>query len=358
MLKYLNKGISTPIAIGIILILFVLGSVTVYWQYSDMQKENIVGGEISIPEKEKVVEDKTADWKIHKSSKMAFSIKSPANLKTSFDTPILDVPSRADYFVATLFTEQKIEPKQGIKKDLMFIEIESWEEFSPVYGEGFTFKDFIDEEIVFFKSRWDSQLKEEDFVLDGNPAVKTSHVKYPILDSSYKQIVIMIYIQKERMYKINAWIDFEAQDTYLPIFNQILSTFKFIEDDKFAGWATHKNEEYEFQIKYPEDLLLSPPLRISSVEYTSSTSKYLGVRLGEFNNGCSLNIFRTDRDENINPFDETDIPVKMKRYAVSEKIEVGDKAYHFAMSVASHAVDPNACKSLLDEMLSTFKFLD
>ena len=50
MLKFLKKGISTPIAIGIILVLAVLVGGFTLWQYSKMQKEEI-GGEINIPEK-------------------------------------------------------------------------------------------------------------------------------------------------------------------------------------------------------------------------------------------------------------------------------------------------------------------
>ena len=37
------------------------------------------------------------------------------------------------------------------------------------------------------------------------------------------------------------------------IFNQILSTFKFIEKDETANWKTYRNEEYGFKVKYPED---------------------------------------------------------------------------------------------------------
>ena len=47
----LTKGISTPIAIGIILVLAVLAGGFTMWQYLEMQKEEIKEGEINIPSK-------------------------------------------------------------------------------------------------------------------------------------------------------------------------------------------------------------------------------------------------------------------------------------------------------------------
>lgn len=123
---------------------------------------------------------------------------------------------------------------------------------------------------------------------------------------------------------------------------------KEIKEDETANWKSYRNEEYGFEIKYPENQLLYPPLKTSLVEYVSNNYKYFGVRLGEFNNGCSLNIFKTDRSKNINPFDESDVPIKMRIYAVSKDIEFNNTTYHFGMSVASHAVNPDSCRLLLN----------
>jgi len=38
-------------------------------------------------------------------------------------------------------------------------------------------------------------------------------------------------------------------------FNQILSTFKFIETDETADWKTYRNEEYGFEVRYPEEFI-------------------------------------------------------------------------------------------------------
>jgi len=51
MWKYLNKGISTPIAISIILILVIAVGGFTWWQYSNMPEDNL---EVELPEKEEV----------------------------------------------------------------------------------------------------------------------------------------------------------------------------------------------------------------------------------------------------------------------------------------------------------------
>ncbi|KPJ57045.1 hypothetical protein AMJ49_02715 [Parcubacteria bacterium DG_74_2] len=66
MFKFLKKGISTPIAIGIILVLAILVGGVALWQYQEMQKEKLGVVEISVPEKEEapVVEEELEEEKI------------------------------------------------------------------------------------------------------------------------------------------------------------------------------------------------------------------------------------------------------------------------------------------------------
>lgn len=83
MFKFLNKGISTPVAMGIILILAIsIGGFT-WWQYLEVEKEKTNVSEVQIPEKEEV-EDETANWntyegKIEGTSNTYFSLKYPNN---------------------------------------------------------------------------------------------------------------------------------------------------------------------------------------------------------------------------------------------------------------------------------------
>jgi len=52
MFESLKKGISTPVAMGTILVLAILVGGVTYWQYQEIQKEELGGVEISVPEKE------------------------------------------------------------------------------------------------------------------------------------------------------------------------------------------------------------------------------------------------------------------------------------------------------------------
>ena len=71
MFKFLKKGISTSVAIGIILVLAIFVGGVTYWQYQDMQKEKLGGAEISVPEKEEapVAEEKTEEEEALETSK-------------------------------------------------------------------------------------------------------------------------------------------------------------------------------------------------------------------------------------------------------------------------------------------------
>ena len=53
MLNHLSKEISTPIAIGVVLVLAVLVGGFTLWQYSEMQEEEFGGVEITLPDKKK-----------------------------------------------------------------------------------------------------------------------------------------------------------------------------------------------------------------------------------------------------------------------------------------------------------------
>lgn len=88
--SHLNKGISTPLAIGVILVLVILvGSLTL-WQYSKIRKEETQLPESrkeetqlperKIPEQEEV-KDETADWEIYRNKEYGYEFKYPSNTK-------------------------------------------------------------------------------------------------------------------------------------------------------------------------------------------------------------------------------------------------------------------------------------
>ena len=60
----LNKTISTPIALTIILILAITVGVVDYWLYTEMQNIKLEVAELKIPEKKEIKEEKTEEVKI------------------------------------------------------------------------------------------------------------------------------------------------------------------------------------------------------------------------------------------------------------------------------------------------------
>lgn len=70
---YLNKGVPTPIAIGIILALTIMVGAIDYWQYSEIRDLKVAVTEMKIPEKK----DETLNWSFYTNEKYKFEIKYP-----------------------------------------------------------------------------------------------------------------------------------------------------------------------------------------------------------------------------------------------------------------------------------------
>ncbi len=103
--KYLNKEISTPIAISIILILVILVGGFTWWQYGEIEKLRNESPDIELPEKkeeeikisEKLVEDETADWKIYRNEEYGFEMKYSPNWEIK-DNSFLNTSCNFDHY--------------------------------------------------------------------------------------------------------------------------------------------------------------------------------------------------------------------------------------------------------------------
>jgi len=92
----MNKGISTPIGIIIIVLVALMAGGIIFWQYFGLEKK-----EIKAPE-EKII-DETADWQTYRNEEYGFEIKYPEEAR------LLEFPSK---IVITLSPETPIKEKQ------------------------------------------------------------------------------------------------------------------------------------------------------------------------------------------------------------------------------------------------------
>ena len=65
-----------------------------------------------------------------------------------------------------------------------------------------------------------------------------------------------VYIYKEDKIFVISYAQTSGSKDFIYLFNQILSTFKFIEKDETADWKTYRNEELKFEIQYPNYLMI------------------------------------------------------------------------------------------------------
>lgn len=103
----------------------------------------------------------------------------------------------------------------------------------PYYFENqeVTFKEYIAKEKQKIQQEWGS-VKEEQIALDTLPAIKLTFQREGVTHylTEYQTDCYKVLVQKEEsLYVIEVMIDFSKLDIYNAVFNQILSTFRFLD---------------------------------------------------------------------------------------------------------------------------------
>ncbi|MFH1657593.1 MAG: hypothetical protein ABH919_03935 [bacterium] len=243
MFKYLNKGISTPIAIAIILFsaFFLVGG-AMFWQYSEVPKEDkivmleekIIYKEIDVaccgaPPSYKTIkiglkENLSSGWETltvyeYDGYKIGFSIDYPSEYKVYYGA-ISDSPACKSQLIVKFSSLKKREIPIYGEKEMITVDIDSCARL----GMANTYQEWIDLQKM---GRYPVE-SEENIVIDNKPAIKLTKT---VSRTNHKELIVYTYINRDEKiaHEITADIDFEEQNVYLPIFDQMLSTLRFLE---------------------------------------------------------------------------------------------------------------------------------
>jgi hypothetical protein len=234
MFNYLKKGISTPLGIGIILILSILVLGITYWQYSALQKETELP-KIELPKKE----DETADWKTYRNEGYGFEVKYPKDwthhsdvLSIGFSKKFIKDDEFSCVFSISMIPNDPPDHFEDYMSDYYLDEIpESIEKDI----NGISVLQIQIKQIPYLYDYWIKRKNGEKF-------------SFLINEMTQKFIV------NEEGYKV-AYGHIEDPEC-LEIFNQMLSAFRLLEEDEVVDWKTYRNGEYGFEIKHPENYIV------------------------------------------------------------------------------------------------------
>lgn len=194
----------------------------------------------------------TADWQTYRNEKYGFEFRYPKewdNIVESVDKSYVGFFNEErfaavynDYGGLTpgFFAEQRefaaVDVNMYKKGSLVGTE-------NLIVNEGIDLKQFVQNVIRLCKPESLEEIKLGDNLAYRCSATTTSGRDEKIVYSKLNGNILTI--------STISGYDYKDYDTLLNVFNKILSTFKFI-NDQTADWQTYKNEQYGFEVKYPK----------------------------------------------------------------------------------------------------------
>lgn len=251
-----NKSSSKSIAklIMVASLIMGLGTIIVLLGFLGKMKNEVVLDDEAVSGKV-IIQDDAVGWKIYRNEEYGFEVKYPQNwnekeapydgtgimLINTNKEVIMGGMAPDDYF---LF-DNRINPKYS--NDWMGVQIDIY-----IKPENFSWDNWI-------KNNFPVVENYENYKYEELEGIKVTELKGLFRGEPN------IFLEGEKLYNIRLFNEYsynfdrdpQKDNLALSYFNQILSAFKFIEKDETVDWKTYRNEEYGFEIKYPE--LLNDP---------------------------------------------------------------------------------------------------
>jgi len=257
---------NKKILIFIITIVVILAIGIFYvWQGSLINIKNPENG--TTTEETQEEDEEENDWKIYKSPQVGFSIQSPPGITVYSDIPGDYMLNISGVSLQSLYLTRVL--SEGSEEGLT-IEVNSWEAEKDV-----SFQGFIEKEKDFFVR--DPEVK--NIFLDGVLGKKL------FVADENNSVFRILMERNNRFYRIYAVI--KNEEAYLPIFDKMISSFKFVDEDETYNWEVYNSRNYDFEIKYPKSAELNELSAIGDEisislpfnEDTTLREKYLRIKV-------------------------------------------------------------------------------
>jgi len=243
-MNLLTQGKTNWKFVAIVVVLAVIvGGGILFW----IKRTEIPSVEFpEIKKPEKIVEDETASWKTYRNEEYGYEIRYPSEWIIIKEDP--------KFVVFADEEETKIQKEKQAGEIRCSAGVWLYDN-----DEGLSLYDWV-------VNKWGEPEKRYLGKISKVEINNLEGIKYEFESMGLETNVLFSKNNKV----IDIQTTFDGCTDLQTIFNQMLSTFRFIEVDETANWKTYRNENYKYEVKYPPDWKLYEPYPDSwAVSFTS-----------------------------------------------------------------------------------------